>query len=141
MRLLAIFVLLPIGLFAQDTLVIGDKSDSSKARIVLTECIYLPSEDASYNGGRKAMLDFIRENCVYPLEARKQGIEGKVWVQFIVNHDGSLVDVEVIQKVHPLLDAEALRLVKSMPNWKNEILHGKDVRTRVQLPIDFVILD
>ena len=87
--------------------------------------------------GDEALIKFLQENLVYPPEAKENGIEGRVIVSFIVGRDGSVTEIKVIKNVHPLLDEEALRVVKMMPNWKPGKLNGKTVPVRFQLPIDF----
>jgi protein TonB len=90
-----------------------------------------------YPGGMDSLWKFILENIVYPEVARQAGIEGKVVISFVVEKDGSLSSFEVVKKVHPLLNEEALRVVKLMPNWEPGKLNGKAVKVRFQLPIEF----
>jgi protein TonB len=59
-------------------------------------------------------------------------------VRFIVRPDGSVDDVELVRGVHPLLDAEAIRVVRGMPRWKPGLMHGKPVPVRMVLPVGFV---
>ena len=73
----------------------------------------------------------------YPEEAKKQGVEGKVFVRFIIKPDGSLTDVKVLRPVHPLLDEEALRVVREMPRWKPGRQDGKPVRVFYSVPVEF----
>ena len=75
-------------------------------------------QQPSYPGGFQALLDFLRENTKYPEQAKKDSIEGQVVVSFIVKSDGSITNPHILQGVHPLLDAEALRVVNLMPKWK-----------------------
>ncbi|MBF1553729.1 MAG: energy transducer TonB, partial [Prevotella salivae] len=70
-----------------------------------------------YPGGLAAMLKYIRENIKYPEQAMKERIQGRVTVSFIIEKDGSISDVKAVRSVHPLLDKEAVRMVKSMPKW------------------------
>lgn len=92
---------------------------------------------AQYPGGAKAFAEFLQENLKYPEEAIKEEIMGKVYLQMIINKDGSVSEVVVTKKVHPLLDAEATRLVKMMPKWVPATLDGEAVRTKVSVPISF----
>ena len=73
----------------------------------------------------------------YPEEARERGIEGEVWVRFVVDRDGSVTEVEVSRPVHPLLDEEALRVVREMPRWKPGRQDGKPVRVFYSVPVEF----
>lgn len=90
-----------------------------------------------YPGGPIAMRKYIMENMKYPEQAMKEGIQGRVTVRFIVEKDGSISNVSPIHPVHPLLDKEAIRVVKSMPKWSPGKQHGKPVRVQLIVPIMF----
>ena len=90
-----------------------------------------------FPGGQIAMLKYIMENMKYPEQAMKEGIQGRVTVSFIVEKDGSISDVKPILSVHPLLNKEAVRVVKSMPKWSPGKHNGKPVRVRFNLPVMF----
>ena len=90
-----------------------------------------------FPGGQIAMLKYIMENMKYPEQAVKEGIQGRVTVRFIVEKDGSISDVKPVLSVHPLLNKEAVRVVKSMPKWTPGKQNGKPVRVRFNLPVMF----
>ena len=90
-----------------------------------------------YPGGQIAMLKYIMKNIKYPKQAMKEGIQGRVTVRFIVEKDGSISDVKPVLSVHPLLNKEAVRVVKSMPKWSPGKHNGKPVRVRFNLPVMF----
>lgn len=90
-----------------------------------------------FPGGQIAMLKYIMENMKYPEQAMKEGIQGRVAVRFIVEKDGSISDVKPVLSVHPLLNKEAVRVVKSMPKWSPGKHNGKPVRVRFNLPVMF----
>lgn len=90
-----------------------------------------------YPGGQIAMMKYIMENMKYPEQAMKEGIQGRVTVRFIVEKDGSISDVKPVLSVHPLLNKEAVRVVKSMPKWSPGKHNGKPVRVRFNLPVMF----
>ena len=90
-----------------------------------------------FPGGQIAMMKYIMENMKYPKQAMKEGIQGRVAVRFIVEKDGSISDVKPILSVHPLLNKEAVRVVKSMPKWTPGKQNGKPVRVRFNLPVMF----
>ena len=90
-----------------------------------------------YPGGQIAMMKYIMENMKYPEQAMKKGIQGRVTVSFIIEKDGSISNVSPIHSVHPLLDKEAVRVVKSMPKWSPGKHNGKPVRVRFNLPVMF----
>ncbi len=100
--------------------------------------IFVVVEEAPvFSGGESAMMKFLVDNINYPPEAQEKGIEGRVIVQFIVEKDGSLSDVNVLRSVDPLLDTEAVRVVNSMPDWKPGKQRGQAVRVHFTLPIFF----
>lgn len=90
-----------------------------------------------YPGGMSAMVEFLSKNVKYPKDAAKQKVEGRVLVWFVVETDGSLTDVKVAKKVFPSLDAEAVRVVKTMPKWTPGKHNDQPVRVRFALPIVF----
>lgn len=92
-----------------------------------------------FPNGTRALFDFLNENIQYPIEAEKKKIEGRVLITFVVNVDSTINEVEIIQRVHPLLDAEALRVVKAMPKWEPATKGGVPVRVKYTIPISFVI--
>ena len=94
-------------------------------------------EDPEFPGGTEGLLEYMRKNIQYPADAREQNIVGRVLVTFIINKDGSIQEPEVVKSVHPSLDAEAVRIISSMPNWKPGIHRGKPVRTKYTLPVNF----
>jgi len=91
----------------------------------------------SFPGGDQALFKFLGENVKYPVIAQENGIQGRVICQFVVNKDGSIVDVEVVRPVDPSLDKEAIRVIKSMPNWSPGKQRGKSVRVKYTLPVNF----
>jgi len=93
-----------------------------------------------YPGGIEAMQSFIIKNIKYPEDCKKSGKEGTVYVGFIIDKSGKVKDVKAMKPVHPSLDAEAVRIVKSMPAWKagtNDA--GKPVKVEYTLPIKFAL--
>lgn len=90
-----------------------------------------------FEGGMDGMMSFLQKNIKYPVEAIKNGAQGRVIVQFVVNKDGSIVDANVVKSVSPELDAEALRVVQSMPKWIPGEQRGEKVRVQFTLPVQF----
>ncbi len=90
-----------------------------------------------FPGGDQALMKYIAENIKYPVIAQENGIQGRVICQFVVNKDGSIVDIDVVRSVDPSLDKEAIRVIKSMPKWKPGKQRGKAVRVKFTLPIVF----
>ena len=90
-----------------------------------------------YPGGTTAMFDFIQKNVNYPESAKKKGIEGRFFVQFVVEKDGSLSSFTVLRGVSDDIDAEAIRVLKMMPKWKPGMKDGKPVRVQYTMPFKF----
>ena len=90
-----------------------------------------------FSGGMKALMDYLSTNISYPKEAHKKEIQGRVLVRFVVEKEGSISNAEVVKSVDPLLDAEALRVISSMPNWIPGKQNGKAVRVKYTIPITF----
>lgn len=90
-----------------------------------------------FPGGASELMKWLTKNLKYPSRAQKNGIEGKVVVQFIVNTDGSLSDIQIAQPADPLLNKEALRVMKLMPGWTPGISNDEPCRTMVSIPIVF----
>lgn len=91
----------------------------------------------AFPGGMEAMIQFISSNIKYPADAKKQKVDGRVLVNFVVEKDGSITEVKVIKPAFPSLDAEAIRVVKAMPKWKPGYQNGKAVRVKFTMPINF----
>lgn len=93
-----------------------------------------------YPGGDEALLKYIGSNARYPEEAKKNNISGKVIVKFIVGKDGSVSGAEVIHSIDPLLDAEALRVISSLPAFEKPAQKaGKPVSVFYMVPITFAL--
>lgn len=90
-----------------------------------------------FPGGTAKMLTFISENIKYPQSAKEKGIEGKCYIQFVIDVDGSVTNVELMRGFDKECDAEALRVVNSMPKWKPGKKDGKPVRTIYMIPVAF----
>ena len=98
-------------------------------------------EKPEYEGGIQNFYQFIAGNMEYPAQARKAGIEGKVYVQFVVNKDGSVSDVQVAKGIGAGCDAEAARVVAASTQWKPGKVDGKVVRTKLMVPILYKLDD
>lgn len=92
-------------------------------------------------GGMTAMMQFLSKNIKYPVNAQKNGTQGRVTVQFIVNADGSISNIGIIRGVDPELDGEAVRVISTMPNWKPGTQKGKPVRVKYTVPVMFRLPD
>lgn len=92
---------------------------------------------AEFPGGTSALIQYMSQNLKYPADAQKNGVSGRVLVQFIVNNDGSISDIKIVKSVSPSCDTEAVRVIARMPKWKPGIMKGEPVRTRFTMPINF----
>lgn len=92
-------------------------------------------EQPEFPGGIDKLYKFISVNFKYPESCRAANVQGKIYVQFIVNKKGKIENVHVIRGIHKDLDAEAIRVVKKMPKWKPGKQRGKKVKVRYNLPI------
>ena len=90
-----------------------------------------------FPGGMAELIKYLKKNLRYPQICKEQGLQGRVIVQFVVNADSTITDVNVVKPVNPYLDQEALRVVKAMPKWKPGEQRGEPVRVRFTLPVTF----
>ena len=90
-----------------------------------------------YEGGEKARNRFLAENIVYPQNALKQGIQGNVYVSFIVEADGAISNVKLLRGIGGGCDEEAIRVIGMFPKWKPGMQNGKNVRVLFNVPIYF----
>ena len=98
-----------------------------------------PEKMPEFPGGPVALREFLSSNVRYPRDAQIAGAQGKVFVNFIVNKDGTISTVTLARGVHFLLDEEAIRVVKNMPKWIPGQLNGKPVRVSYTVPINFAL--
>lgn len=94
-------------------------------------------ENAQFPGGDEACRKWLAEQLKYPAICLEQGVQGRVFVSFVVNKDGSIVDVEIKRSPDNNLSKEAERVVKSMPKWKPARQGNRTVRSRFTLPVMF----
>ncbi len=94
-------------------------------------------ENAQFPGGDEACMKWLRDHIKYPSICQEQGVQGRVIVAFVVNKDGSIVDVKVLRSPDQHLSDEAVRVVKQMPKWKPARQGNRSVRSRFNLPVMF----
>ena len=120
------------------------KKDSSAQKVVTSAASDNRTFDVveqmpEFPGGMKECLNFMARNLKYPTKAQEAGKQGRVIVQFIVQKDGSLSDLHVLRPVDPWLDAEAIRVIGSMPKWKPGMQDGQAVAVKFNLPVTFAL--
>ena len=101
------------------------------------EIFTIVEESAAPKGGMAAFYKYIGSKLKYPSQATRMGVEGKVFVEFVINRDGTLVDVRVVRGIGAGCDEEAIRVVQSSPAWTPGKQRGKPVRQKYTLPIQF----
>ena len=105
--------------------------------VIEEEIIEFPDVEAEFIGGAQALMKYIQTNIEYPPTSIEMNEQGKVYLSFVVEADGSITNVAVERGVSPDLDREAKRVVRSMPKWKPGEAKAKKSRTRCRLPINF----
>lgn len=90
-----------------------------------------------FPGGMTGLMQYLAKNVKYPADAQKEGIQGKVFVQIIVDENGKVSNAKIVQGISPSLDAEALRVVYNMPQWRPGMKDGKPVSVKYAFPINF----
>ena len=103
----------------------------------LDDVFMVVEEMPEFPGGTMALLEYLRSNIKYPKECRDNNIQGRVLVSFIVGKDGKITNPEIVLGVDPALDAEAMKVVAAMPEWKPGTQKGEKVRVRYTIPINF----
>ena len=105
--------------------------------VVEQEVFTIVEEMPGYPGGDAKMYEYLGKNIKYPQIARESSIQGRVFVNFVVEPDGSVTNVKVLRGIGGGCDEEAMRVVKSMPKWKPGKQRGKAVRVSYTLPVVF----
>jgi protein TonB len=103
------------------------------------EIFTIVEEMPGFPGGEAKLFEYLGKETKFPPMARDAGIQGTVFVRFVVYEDGAIKDVTVVRSVHPALDEEAIRVIKAMPKWKPGKQRGKPVRVQYNLPIKFIL--
>lgn len=133
---------------ADQTIVLTESDTKKDVKVVASAPQAVTSDDQTfsvveqmpeYPGGMRAGLEFMARNLRYPTKAQEAGKQGCVIVQFVVRKDGSLSDFKVLRPVDPWLDAEAIRVISTMPKWKPGMQDGKPVSVKFTLPVTFML--
>ena len=98
---------------------------------------YSVDPQPEFPGGMAELMKYLQKNIRYPQICKEQRVQGRVIVQFVVNADSTITDVNVVKPVNPYLDQEAVRVVKAMPKWNPGKQRGEPVRVRFTLPVTF----
>ena len=117
-------------------------------KFILGKCFNIDGEEIPYFdyaiypkfiGGEVALSQYLKKNTIYPEKAMKKRIEGRVLVGFAVNADGTISNVDILQRANKMLDKEAIRVVSAMPNWAPGMQDGVPVKVYFSLPISFTM--
>lgn len=101
------------------------------------EIFQIVEEMPSFPGGEAKLMEYVAKNIKYPQIARETGIQGRVFVGFVVEPDGSISNVKLLRGIGGGCDEEAMRVIKSLPKWKPGKQRGKAVRVSYQIPVFF----
>ena len=101
------------------------------------EIFQIVEEMPSSPGGEAKLMEYVAKNIKYPQIARETGIQGRVFVGFVVEPDGSISNVKLLRGIGGGCDEEAMRVIKSLPKWKPGKQRGKAVRVSYQIPVFF----
>lgn len=126
----------PVNGQLEETVAVGYKSSTPDAKVegdVFEVVEHMPE----FPGGMPGMMQYIAKNLKYPVDAQTAGVQGKIVVEMIINKEGKITEPKVANPVHPLLDAEAIRVIRTMPKWKPGTQKGKPVNVKYSVPIMF----
>ena len=110
------------------------QTDTIKEPVLLGDVV---EEQPRFPGGTEGLMQFLSDNVKYPPECVKDSIGGRVVISFVVEKDGTITEPKVVKSVHPLLDAEALRVVGLMPKWQPGMMNGERRRMKYTIPVNF----
>lgn len=133
--ILSVLLFIPVIIFSQEQRSIESTLTSQKENKIYEEV----EKEASYPGGLVEMKQFLAENIVYPEEGLINNDQGKVFIEFIVNTDGSIEGVKTLRGVSEEINNEAMRVISIMPNWIPAEFNGEKVRARCRVPINFIL--
>ncbi|MCC5928527.1 MAG: energy transducer TonB [Cyclobacteriaceae bacterium] len=121
----------------QQTVIEDVVFDTAPEEEVADEIFTIVEDQPEPEGGMAAFYQYVNKNIKYPAQARRMGIEGKVFVQFVVERDGTLTEVQAIKGIGAGCDEEAVRVIEGAPKWKPGKQRGRPVKVRMILPITF----
>jgi protein TonB len=133
-----IFLFIFNTVFAEQNVLIQNRSNHIDTITVEEDPVFLAVENQpEFPGGLDSLNNFIARNVRYPPKARELGIEGKVYVVFVVEKDGSITNIKILRGVGQSCDEEAKRVVRLMPNFIPGKQNGRLVRVQYIIPINF----
>ncbi|MEM6343984.1 MAG: TonB family protein [Bacteroidota bacterium] len=118
----------------------ASSSGNEREAVDFSKPMFVVDQMPTYPGGIRAMSRYFRKNFRYPSAARESGVDGQVFVRFVVQPDGSLTNITVFRGLGYGCDEEAIRLVRNMPNWEPGIYQGREVAVYKEIPITFQLV-
>ena len=103
------------------------------------EIFTVVEQQASFPGGLQELNKYLAKNIKYPQQARETGTQGRVFLTFVVEKDGSITDIKILRDIGSGCGEEAIRVVKTMPKWTPAMQRGKKVRQQFNLPVNFTL--
>ncbi len=142
----AIVAGLSVGLLGTSQLAVAQQPDTLRMDTIEkvaedVEIFGMVEEMPSFPGGEVKLVEYIAKNLNYPQEAIEKGIEGRVFVGFIIDVDGSVTDVKLLRGIGGGCDEEAIRVIKSLPKWRPAKQNGVFSRVSYQIPVNFKLDD
>jgi periplasmic protein TonB len=118
---------------------VGENTIGTNVPVVIeqTPTVDIAEVMPEFEGGLKALYKFLNKNLRYPSIAQRTGLEGTVYVRFVVDTEGSVTNIEVMRGVSGILDKEASRVISLLPKWKPGMQHNRPVNVRMMMPIKF----
>ncbi|MCX2742889.1 TonB family protein [Mangrovivirga sp. M17] len=113
------------------------ETEKPKEEIIENKVHDFVEQSAHFPGGQEAWMKYLNNNLKYPAKARRMGIEGRVYIQFIIDKTGELTNIKVVKPIGGGLDEEALRVIKNAPKWNPGKQRGREVRQRMTIPVYF----
>lgn len=135
-RIIAVLalVMVSVSIFSQEEKEVSEfkelKVDGKPVYVVVEEMPEFP-------GGQDSLRNFIAQTVEYPEVSREMDVQGRVFVEFVVNYKGEVCEAKIVRSVDKNLDMEALRVIKALPNWKPGYQRGEPVNVKFTLPINF----
>jgi len=127
-------ILLPVAIYAQ-----SDSPKASNQHVKAGFGVTISQSEPQFPGGEESLNNYLTENLKYPRGPKLDGIQGRVYVGFLVDKTGKISRERVLNGVNDELDAEAIRVVRSMPDWKPGTRAGETIDVQYILAIDFVL--
>ena len=119
--------------------VIDGSFQNANVEIKVEDVQEVEEQMASFPGGLQELNKYLAKNIKYPQQARETGTQGRVYLTFVVEKDGSITDIKILRDIGSGCGEEAIRVVKSMPKWTPAMQRGKKVRQQFNLPVNFTL--